>query len=50
MTVSKATVPGLTLEQHRWFRENLVTQIPKMDDKVTCVDCPDVDGLRCVIQ
>ena len=50
MTVSKATVPGLTLEQHRFFRENLITQIPKMDDKISCIDCPDVDGLRCVIQ
>ena len=50
MTVSKATVPGLTLEQHRFFRENLMTQIPKMDDKITTFDCPDVDGLRCIIQ
>mmetsp|Transcript_14167 Transcript_14167/g.16875 ORF Transcript_14167/g.16875 Transcript_14167/m.16875 type:complete len:86 (-) Transcript_14167:293-550(-) len=43
-------VPGLTLEQHRTFRENLVTQLPKMDNKISIVDCPPVDGLRCVIQ
>jgi len=50
LTVSKATVPGLTLEKHQYFRENVVTQIPKIGENVTCVACPDVDGLRCVIQ
>ena len=50
LTVSKATVPGLTLEKHQYFRDNIATQIPKMDEKVSCVACPDVDGLRCLIQ
>ena len=49
LTVSKANVPGLTLDKHRHFRENIATMLPAMDDKITIVDCPDVDGNRCVI-
>ncbi len=50
LTVSKATVPGLTLEHHRFFRENIETQLPKMDSKLSIKALPDVDGLMCVIQ
>ena len=39
--MSKATVPGLTLDMHANFRNNLVTMIPKMDSKVTVTDLPD---------
>ena len=50
LTVSKASVPGLTLDQHRNFRENLCTLIPKIDSKITVTDCPDFEGHRAVIQ
>ena len=49
LTVSKATVPGLTLDMHRQFRANLATVMPKMDDKLKIVECPAVDGLRAII-
>ena len=49
LTVSKATVPGLTLDMHRQFRSNLATIMPKMDDKLKIVECPAVDGLRAII-
>ena len=48
--MSKATVPGLTLDMHANFRNNLVTMIPKMDSKVTVTDLPDHQGHRCLIQ
>ena len=46
MTVSKASVPGFTLEQHAYYRANMVTQIPKLDPdgKITVSDCPDFEG------
>ena len=50
LTVAKANVPGLTLDKHRNFRENLKTMLPMLDDKVSIVDCPAFDGLRCLIQ
>ena len=50
LTVSKASVPGLTLEKHKHFRENIVSLLPKMDDRLTIVPCPDHDGLKCFIQ
>ena len=49
LTVSKASVPGLTLDDHRHFRENLCTMIPKIDKKITVTDCPDFEGHRAVI-
>ena len=49
LTVSKATVPGLTLDQHHNFRENLMTMVPMLDDRITLIECPPVDGLRCII-
>ena len=49
LTISKATVPGLTLDMHRQFRSNLGTIMPKMDDKLKIVECPAVDGLRAII-
>ena len=50
LTVSKACVPGLTLEQHQYFRENLVSLIPKIDSKISVTDCPDFEGCRAVVQ
>ena len=49
MTVAKASVPGLTLEQHRAFRDNLATQQAKIEDKLTVVEIPDVDGHKALI-
>ena len=50
LTVSKASVPGLTVEMHANFRENLVTMLPKLDERVSIVDCPPFEGLRCLVQ
>ena len=51
LTVSKATVPGLTLEQHAYYRANVVTQMPKLDPegKITVSACPDFEGQKCII-
>lgn len=49
LTIAKASVPGFTLEMHRNFRDNIPTMIPKLDDRVTIVECPPVDGLKCVL-
>ena len=50
LTVSKATVPGLTLDKHREFRENFAARQSALDDKLTIVECPDVDGCKALIQ
>ena len=46
MTVSKASVPGLTLEQHAHYRANIPTLMPKLDPdgKISITDCPDFEG------
>ena len=44
LTVSKAFVPGLTLDMHRTYRENIKNLLPKIDDRVTIVECPPIDG------
>ena len=49
LTVSKASVPGLTIDMHRNFRENMKTMVPKLDDRLELIDCPDVDGYKCLI-
>ena len=49
-TIAKASVPGLTLEQHQTFRQSLPEQLAKLDDKVTMVECPEVEGRRCLLQ
>ena len=50
LTVSKATVPGLTLENHATFRANLPDQLSKMDPKLSISECPDFEGHKCLIQ
>ena len=50
MTVAKAVVPGLTLEKHRQFRENFVAKMNAMDDKLSIVECGEVDGCKAVLQ
>ena len=49
LTVAKASIPGFTLDMHKNFRDNIVTMLPKLDDRLSIVDCPPVDGLRCLI-
>ena len=43
-------VPGLTIDKHREFRANFVAKMNALDDKLTIVECPDVDGCKAVIQ
>ena len=51
MTVAKAVVPGLTLDNHRIFRENLPTQLTKIGKNITITECPDINGhYRCLLQ
>ena len=49
-TVAKASVPGLTLEQHADFRQNIGTKIASMDSNLTMIECPEVEGRRCFLQ
>ena len=48
-TVYKASVPGLTLEQHATFRSNIAVQQAKMDEKLSVSECPDHEGQRTLI-
>ena len=48
-TVYKASVPGLTLEQHATFRSDIAVQQAKMDEKLTVSECPDFEGQKCLI-
>ena len=50
LTVSKASIPGFTLDMHKHFRDNLITMVPKIDDKLSITDLPDFEGCRCFIQ
>ena len=50
LTVSKATVPGLTLDDHKFFRDNIVAMLPKLDEKLSVSDLPDFKGYRALIQ
>ena len=50
LTVSKASIPGLTLDQHRTYRADIINQVPKLDSKITMVQIPDVDGQTAIIQ
>lgn len=49
LTVTKASVPGLSVEQHRRYRENLKTYVPQLNDKLSVVELPDLDGHKCMI-
>ena len=50
LTVAKAHVPGLTTEMHRVYRNDLVNNVPKLDDKLSAVTIPDIDGHKALIQ
>ena len=43
-------MPGLTLDHFRRYYENLVEVMPKFDERLSVVDCPDFEGKRCLIQ
>ena len=49
MTISKAEVPNLTLEKHRQFRENFAERAKNLDDKLTLIDCGEIDGCKAVL-
>ena len=48
-TVAKAFVPGLTLEHHRHFRENVSTMLPLFDDRLSAEAMPDFEGRNCTL-
>lgn len=50
LTVSKASVPGLTLEKHRVFRENKHVLVPKIEDRLSFTLLPELDGQDCLLQ
>ena len=50
LTVSKASVPGLTHEKHGYFRDNIKTMLPSMDDKITVLDAGEIEGNSVIIQ
>ena len=50
LTVTKASVPGLRIEQHKRYRDRLAKQTPLIDENITMAACPDYEGCKCFIQ
>lgn len=50
VTVAKASVPGLTLDMHRKYRENVHNLTQLVDEKIRMDPVEDYDGCRCFIQ
>ena len=50
LAVTKASVPGLKVDMHQHYRENIHKLTPLIDEKITMVPCPDYEGCKCYIQ
>ena len=49
LTVSKADVPGLSMDDHKFFRDNIIQMLPKLDEKLSVTDLPDFKGYRSLL-
>lgn len=48
--MTRAFVPGMTLQHHATYRENLGPMTAMADEKVSMVQCPDYEGCKCYLQ
>lgn len=42
-------MPGLTLEHHKHFRENVASMVPLFDDRLSAEELPDFEGRQCTL-
>ena len=50
LTICKGEIPGFTLDHHKAFRDNITTNVPKMNSEVKLTELESVDGNRVLHQ
>ena len=44
MTISKAKVPGFTIEKYKQFKAEVAKYMPMLDSRLTMTMLPDLEG------
>ena len=49
MTVAHSVIPGMTLEKHAQYRQNMGKLVEQSDKRVTMVSIPEYEGCECFL-